>query len=79
MSIMLVAELRNTLPKNMANRQRLCITKELELFMKLIIQFKGDSFHSQSGLIRQNLDKNSGADSLHPTLFGKNRIAAKGS
>ena len=79
MSIMLVAELRNTLPKNMANRQRLCITKELELFMKLIIQLKGDSFHSQAGLIRQNLDKNSGADFLHPTLFGKNRIAAKGS
>ena len=77
MSIMLVAELRNTLPKNVANRQRLCITKELELFMKLIIQFKGDSFHSQEGLIRQNLDKNSGIDFLHPTLFGKNRIAAK--
>ena len=47
--------------------------------MKLIIQLKGDSFHSQAGLIRQNLDKNSGADFLHPTLFGKNRIAAKGS
>ena len=77
MSIMLVAELRNTLPKNMANRQRLCITKELELFMKLIIQFKGDSFHSQAGLIRQNFDKNSGADFPYPTLFGKNRIAAK--
>ncbi len=77
MSIMLVAELRNTLPKNVANRQRLCITKELELFMKLIIQFKGDSFHSQEGLIRQNLDKNNGTDFLHPTLFGKNRIAAK--
>ena len=45
--------------------------------MKLIIQLKGDSFHSQAGLIRQNLDKNSGIDFLHPTLFGKNRIAAK--
>ncbi len=45
--------------------------------MKLIIQFKGDSFHSQEGLIRQNLDKNNGTDFLHPTLFGKNWIAAK--
>ena len=61
----------------MANRQRLCITKELELFMKLIIQLKGDSFHSQAGLIRQNLDKNSDVDFPHSTLFGKNRIAAK--
>ncbi len=46
MSIMLVAKVRNTLSKYMAYGQRLCIAKELELFMKLIIQLKGDSFHS---------------------------------
>jgi hypothetical protein len=45
MSIMLITKIRNTLPQNMANRQRLCIAKKLELFMKIIMQLKGDTFH----------------------------------
>lgn len=49
MGIMLIAKFSYALPKDMTDRQRLCIAEELELFVKLIIQFKGDSFHAYAG------------------------------
>ena len=54
---MLIAKVRNTLSQDMPNGQRLCITKKLELFMKLIIQLKGNSFHSSAKYIFNNAGK----------------------
>jgi hypothetical protein len=76
MSIMLITKIRNTLPQNMANRQRLCIAKKLELFMKIIMQLKGDTFHfsAECMCIVQQYGKRMSAIKLNCTIFDKKRI-----
>ena len=54
---MLIAKVRNTLSQDRPKGQRLCITKKLELFMKIIIQLKGNSFHSSAKYIFNNAGK----------------------
>ena len=53
MRIMLDAEISNTLTKDMTYRYRLRVTQELEFFVELITELKGDPFHPEtSSLIR---------------------------
>ena len=46
MRVMLITEIRDTLPENMPNGQRLCIAKKLEFLVKIIMQLKSNTFHS---------------------------------
>ena len=75
MRIMLDAEISNTLTKDMTYRYRLRVTQELEFFVELITELKGDPFHPETSSLTRRRTNCWGDGSANPTHFDKKWIS----